>query len=57
MTTAAPLKARRPRTYAGEAMKPRTVRTTDAQYHKLGRLGGGKWLRAAIEAAEEPAKK
>ena len=57
MTTAAPIKARRPRTYAGEVMKPRTVRTTDAQYHKLGRLGGGKWLRAAIEAADEPAKK
>lgn len=51
------VKMRRPRVYPTEVMKPRTVRTTDAQYHKLGRLGGGKWLRAAIEAAEEPAKK
>lgn len=51
------VKARRPRTYPAEVMKPRTYRMLDKHHEKIERLGGGKWLRAVVEAAEEPAKK
>lgn len=36
----------------GEAMKSHTVRTTDAQWEKLERLGGAEWLRKKIDAAK-----
>lgn len=51
----APTGAGRPR-LGEEAMKPRSVRMTDAQAEKLDRLGGGAWVRDRIDKAEDPAK-
>ena len=42
--------------YGGEAMKPRTIRMTDAQAAKLDRLGGGQWIRDRIDKAKDPAE-
>lgn len=42
--------------YGDETMQPRGIRMTDEQYAKLSRLGGGQWVRDAIDRAEEPAK-
>ena len=47
----APTGAGRPR-INGEAMKPRTIRTTDAQASKLDKLGGGAWVRNQIDKAK-----
>lgn len=47
----APTGAGRPR-LGPEAMKPRTIRTTDAQAAKLDRLGGGAWVRQRIDEAK-----
>ncbi len=38
-------------------MKSHTVRTTDSQWSKLINLGGGKWVRAKIDAAKISIKK
>lgn len=39
--------------YGDEAMKPRTIRMTDAQAEKLDRLGGAARVRKWIDAAKE----
>lgn len=44
-------RAGRPR-LSEEVMKPRTIRLTDAQAAKLGRLGSGAWVRARIDEAK-----
>ncbi len=54
-TKKAPTGAGRPR-LGDEAMKPRTIRMTDAQAEKLDRLGGGAWVRDRIDKAKDPAE-
>lgn len=51
----APTGTGRPRFFA-EAMKPHTVRTTDAQWEKVERLGGAAWVRDRIDKAKDPAE-
>lgn len=38
----------------GEETVPVTVRMTQTQKEKLGRLGGPKWVRAQVDKAKEP---
>lgn len=37
-----------------EAMRPFTIKMTDEQKAKLGRLGGAPWVRERIDKAKEP---
>lgn len=37
---------------AGEVMKPRAIRMSEAQYEKLQGLGGAAWVRRKIDAAK-----
>lgn len=54
MTTGAPnRKAGKPRKYDA-AMPVVSFRAPPTLVKKLDRLGGGKWIRAQIEKAEEP---
>jgi hypothetical protein len=45
---------RKPLSPSGEAMKPRQIRMTDAEWAKCMALGGGAWVRAQIKRAKEP---
>lgn len=45
---------RKPISPTGEAMKPRQIRMTDAEWAKCMALGGSAWVRAQIDKAKEP---
>jgi hypothetical protein len=44
---------RKPLSPSGEAMKPRQIRMTDAEWAKCMALGGGAWVRAQIKKAKD----
>lgn len=48
-----PKGAGRPRVYAPEPMKPKSVRLTKTQREKLAQLGGDQWVRDQIDAAKK----
>lgn len=50
----APMGAGRPR-FGAEVLLPTTIRLNRAQREKLGRLGGGVWIRNKIDSAKDPA--
>lgn len=43
---------RKPQSEAGEAMKLRSIRMTDAEWQKLLELGGSQWVRQQIAKAK-----
>lgn len=45
---------RKPIDAAGELMKSRPIRMTDAEWEKCKRLGGAAWVRERIKKAQEP---
>lgn len=47
---------RKPLSPTGEAMKPRQIRMTDAEWAKCIALGGAAWVRKQIDKAKLPDK-
>jgi hypothetical protein len=45
---------RKPLSPSGEAMKPRQIRMTDAEWEKCMALGGASWVREKIKRAQIP---
>jgi hypothetical protein len=45
---------RKPLSASGEAMKPRQIRMTDAEWAKCLALGGAAWVREKVKRAQIP---